>query len=49
MTAAQFRTVQQELDPTTAVGEIALYDGNITGGTLTKTDNTTAAITVATA
>lgn len=122
MTAAQFRTVQQELDPTTAVGEIALFDaggnpldlsdggqkitgvkatalaagaaptatlangvltigipagakgapgapgspgsagvgvksisltkgadGNITGGTLTKTDNTTAAITVATA
>lgn len=28
MTAAQFRTVQQELDPTTAVGEIALYDAN---------------------
>ena len=26
MTAAQFRTVQQPLDPTTAVGEIALFD-----------------------
>lgn len=119
MTAAQFRTVQQPLDPTTAVGEIALFDadgnpldlsgggqkitsvkatalaagtaptatlangvltigipagakgapgtpgtdgvgvksisltrgsdGNITGGTLTKTDNSTAAIPVTTA
>jgi hypothetical protein len=112
MTAAQFRTVQQPLDPTTAVGEIALYDangkpldlsgggqrqshrarrrhgshrdtrqwgvdigipagakgapgtagvgvksisltkdtdGNITGGTVTKTDNSTTAITVTTA
>lgn len=28
MTAAQFRTVQQELDPTTAVGEIALFDAD---------------------
>ena len=116
MTAAQFRTVQQPLDPTTAVGEIALFDaggnpldlsgggqkitsvkatalaagtastatlangvltigipagakgapgtagvgvksisltkdtdGNITGGTVTKTDNSTTAITVTTA
>ena len=28
MTAAQFRTVQQPLDPTTAVGEIALFDAD---------------------
>lgn len=69
MTAAQFRTVQQPLDPTTAVGEIALSDadGNpldlsgggqkitsvkataLAAGTVTKTDNSTTAITVTTA